>query len=308
MGESPVTDPSWVQRRLSGEGLPLLIDGGMGTELEKSGVPMDGKVWSARAMLSHPDKVRDVHERYIRAGAEAIITNTFSSARHMLEPGDLGAEVRNLNLKAVELARQARDAAATSPVALVGSICEWAHDEHPTWNSPEVVARAAAEQAEILAEAGVEILAVEMCERAELSDAVVEAVIRVGLPVWLGVSARRHQDQDRLSSFGYPERDFEEVVEVVSRYTAAIINVMHTPVSDVGAALEVVRSHWKGPVGVYPESGEFMMPNWNFVDVIDPPTLAQNAVLWANDGVRLIGGCCGLGPDHIEAVSQALNS
>ena len=303
-----MTDPSWVQRRLSGEGAPILIDGGMGTELEKSGVPMDGKVWSARAMLSHPDKVRDVHERYIRAGAEAIITNTFSSARHMLEPGDLGAEVRNVNLKAVELARQARDAAATSPVALVGSICEWAHDEHPTWNSPEVVGRAAAEQAEILAEAGVEILAVEMCERAELSDAVVESVIRVGLPVWLGVSARRHQDQDRLSSFGYPERNFEEVVKVVSRYPAAIINVMHTPVSDVGAALEVVRSHWNGPVGIYPESGEFMMPNWNFVDVIDPPTLAQNAVLWANDGVRLIGGCCGLGPDHIEAVSQALNS
>ena len=303
-----MTDPSWVQRRLSGEGLPLLIDGGMGTELEKSGVPMDGKVWSARAMLSHPDKVRDVHERYIRAGAEAIITNTFSSARHMLEPGDLGAEVRNVNLKAVKLARQARDAAATSPVALVGSICEWAHDEHPTWNSPEVVGRAAAEQAEILAEAGVEILAVEMCERAELSDAVVEAVFRIGLPVWLGVSARRHQDQNKLSSSGYPERDFEEVVKVVSRYPAAILNVMHTPVSDVGAALEVVRSHWKGPVGIYPESGEFMMPNWNFVDVIDPPTLAQNAVLWANDGVRLIGGCCGLGPDHIEAVSQALNS
>ncbi len=303
-----MTDGSWVQRRLSGEGLPLLIDGGMGTELEKSGVPMDGKVWSARAMLSHPDKVRDVHERYIRAGAEAIITNTFSSARHMLEPGDLGAEVRNVNLKAVELARQARDAAATSPVVLVGSICEWSYDEHPAWNSPEVVGQAAAEQAEILAEAGVEILAVEMCERAELSDAVVEAVFRVGLPVWLGVSARRHQDQDRLSSFGYPERDFEGVVEVVSRYPAAIVNVMHTPVSDVGAALEVVRSHWKGPVGVYPESGEFMMPNWNFVDVIDAPTLAENAVLWANDGVRLIGGCCGLGPDHIEAVSQALNS
>ena len=303
-----MTDPAWVQRRLSGEGAPILIDGGMGTELEKSGVPMDGKVWSARAMLSHPDKVRDVHERYIRAGAEAIITNTFSSARHMLEPGDLGAEVRNVNLRAVELARQARDAAATSPVALVGSICEWAHDEHPTWNSPGVVGQAAAEQAEILAEAGVEIFAVEMCERAELSDAVVEAVIRVGLPVWLGVSARRHHDQDRLSSFGYPERDFEEVVKVLSRYPVAIINVMHTPVSDVVAALEVVRSHWKGPVGVYPESGEFMMPNWNFVDVIGPSTLAQNAVLWANDGVRLIGGCCGLGPDHIEAVWQALNS
>ncbi len=82
---------------------------------------------------------------------------------------------------------------------------------------------------------------------------------------------------------------------------------MHSPVSDVGPALEVVRSHWKGPVGIYPESGEFMMPNWNFFDVIDPSALAQNAVLWANDGIRLIGGCCGLGPSHISACRDTLN-
>jgi len=250
--------------------------------------------------------VRGVHERYIQAGAEAIITNTFSSARHMLEPGGLGLEVRNINLKAVELAREARDAAAKSPVALVGSICEWAHDEHPTWNSPEVVGRAAAEQAQILADAGVEVLAVEMCERVELSDAVVEAVMSIGLPVWLGVSARRYRDQDHLSAFGYPERDFEELVRAISKFSVDLINVMHTPVSDVPGAIEVVRNYWKGPVGVYPESGEFMMPNWDFVDVIEPSVLAENAVTWAEDGIRLIGGCCGLGPAHIRACRDAL--
>ena len=301
-----MTDHSWIAQRLSGEGLPIIIDGGMGTELEKSGVPMDDKVWSARAMLSHPEMVRGVHERYIQAGAEAIITNTFSSARHMLEPGGLGREVRTINLKAVELACEARNTAAKSPVALVGSICEWAHDEHPTWNSPEVVGRAAAEQAEILAEAGVDILAVEMCERVELSDAVIEAVISIGLPVWLGVSARRHRDQNHLSAFGYPERDFEELVRAISKFSVDLINVMHTPVSDVPGAIEVVRNYWKGPVGVYPESGEFMMPNWDFVDVIEPSVLAENAVTWAEDGIRLIGGCCGLGPAHIRACRDAL--
>ena len=301
-----MTDCSWIAQRLSGDGLPIIIDGGMGTELEKSGVPMDGKVWSARAMLSHPEMVRGVHERYIQAGAEAIITNTFSSARHMLEPGGLGREVRTINLKAVELACEARNTAAKSPVALVGSICEWAHDEHPTWNSPEVVGRAAAEQAEILAEAGVDILAVEMCERVELSDAVIEAVMSIGLPVWLGVSARRHRDQDHLSAFGYPERDFEELVRAISKFSVDLINVMHTPVSDVPGAIEVVRNYWKGPVGVYPESGEFMMPNWDFVDVIEPSVLAENAVTWAEDGIRLIGGCCGLGPAHIRACRDAL--
>ena len=303
-----MTDLSWVQQRLSGDGLPLVIDGGMGTELEKSGVPMDGKVWSARAMLSHPDMVRSVHERFIRAGAEAIITNTFSSARHMLEPGGLGTEVQRINIKAVELAREARDTAAQAPVALVGSICEWAHDEHPTWNSPQVVGRAAAEQAQILAEAGVDILAVEMCERVELSDAVTEAVTGVGLPVWLGVSARSHRGHDGLSAFGYPERDFAGLVKVLSQYSVDLINVMHTPLSDVSGAIDVVRNCWKGPVGVYPESGEFMMPNWNFVDIIEPSVLAENAIAWAQDGVRLIGGCCGLGPSHIEAVSRALKS
>ena len=87
-----------------------------------------------------------------------------------------------------------------------------------------------------------------------------------------------------------------------------LINVMHTPLSDVPGAIEVVRNYWKGPVGVYPESGEFMMPNWDFVDVIEPSALAENAVTWAEDGIRLIGGCCGLGPAHIEAVSRALRS
>ena len=301
-----MTDLSWVQQRLSGEGSPLVIDGGMGTELERSGVPMDDKVWSARAMLSHPDMVRSVHEQFIRAGAEAIITNTFSSARHMLEPGGLGAEVHSINIKAVELAKEARDAAAETPVALVGSICEWAHDGHPTWNSPEVVGHAAAEQAGILAEAGVEILALEMCERVELSEAVAEAVTSVGLPVWLGVSARSHRDHDNLSAFGYPERDFEELVKALSNYPVDLINVMHTPVSDVPSAVDVVRNYWSGPMGVYPESGEFMMPNWNFVDVIEPFTFAERAISWAQDGIRLIGGCCGLGPQHISACRDAL--
>ncbi len=59
------SEVSWVEKRLRGDGLPIVIDGGMGTELEKSGVPMDGKVWSARAIMSHPQVVRQVHERFI---------------------------------------------------------------------------------------------------------------------------------------------------------------------------------------------------------------------------------------------------
>jgi homocysteine S-methyltransferase len=302
------SEVSWVEKRLCGDGLPIVIDGGMGTELEKSGVPMDGKVWSARAIMSHPQVVRQVHERFIEAGAEVVITNTFSTARHMLEPGGLGHEVRKINAKAVSLAKQARDAVAQHPVAIVGSICEWTHDDDPTWNSPDAVGRATKEQAEILAESGVDIIALEMCERLELSEAVASAVTGLGLPVWIGVSACAHKDHDSLSSFSYADRDFENLVKVLCKYSPSLMNVMHTAVPDVGAATDVVKKYWNGPIGVYPESGYFSMPNWNFVEIIEPAELAEQARQWLANGVRLLGGCCGLGPGHIQALRDVVSA
>ena len=294
----------WIKQRLSGDGPPIVIDGGMGTELEKSGVPMDRKIWSGRAVLSHPDTVRFIHEGFIRAGAEVIITNTFSTARHMLEPVGLGSKVYEINAQAVSLAKQARDAVAQKPVAIVGSICEWASDGDPNWSSPDVVGRAAKEQAEVLAEAGVDIIALEMCERVELSEAVAEAVTGINLPVWIGVSASRRKDDSILSAFSYSDRDFETLVRVLSKFPALLMNVMHTAVTDVGEAMSIVRKYWEGPIGIYPESGYFSMPNWNFVEIIDPVDLAIQAEEWVKDGARLIGGCCGLGPEHIQQLNE----
>ena len=100
----------------------LLIDGGMGTELERRGVPMDEVAWSGAAVLAHPDTVRETHEDYILAGAKVIITNTFGSSRQMLEPAGYGNEVEAVHRGAVELARQARDNVGEQAVAVGGSI------------------------------------------------------------------------------------------------------------------------------------------------------------------------------------------
>ena len=297
-------DSDWVVSRLKGEGRPIILDGGMGTALERNGVPMDDRVWSGRAMLTHPDAVRSAHEAFIQAGAEAILTNTFSTARHMLEPGGLGSEVRKINSLAVDLAKQARERVARSPVAIVGSICEWTSDLNPTWCSPEVVGQAAREQAEVLAESGVDILALEMCERVELSEAVTDAIIGLGLPVWMGVSARTHQGQTELATASYADCSFEEMVKRISSYPVDIVNIMHTQIPDVDRAFEIVRRYWSGPIGIYPESGFFTMPNWNFVDVISPEDLVAEANTWVKNGVRLLGGCCGLGPEHIKALAN----
>ncbi len=296
---------SWLERRLNGAGAPLVIDGGMGTELQKSGAPMDGRVWSATSNLSHPHAVRGAHEAFIKAGAEVIITNTFSSARHMLEPAGYGDRVEEVNLDAVKLAHEARDNAGSGSLAIAGSICEWTTSDIQRWQTPAEVGESAREQAKLLARGGVDLIALEMCERLDFSVAVTEAALEAGLPLWIGLSAQSSEGRSSLSVFDFPELDFETLVEGLADYPVEIVNIMHTAIHDIEAALEIVRRHWDGPVGVYPESGMFTMPNWQFVDVIEPDALVTEARKWVDAGVRLVGGCCGLGPDHITALRQA---
>jgi hypothetical protein len=93
----------------------IIMDGATGTELQSRAVPMHYFAWSAAAIDTHPETIREVHEDFIRAGADVIIATTFSTARHVLEPAGLGDRVRALNERAVALTREARDNAAAGP-------------------------------------------------------------------------------------------------------------------------------------------------------------------------------------------------
>ena len=75
----------------------VLIDGGTGTELERRGVTGDEATWSGRGMHTHYHLVREIHEDYIRAGAQVIATNTFGTTRQMLEGAGLGDDVSRIN-------------------------------------------------------------------------------------------------------------------------------------------------------------------------------------------------------------------
>jgi homocysteine S-methyltransferase len=79
---------------------------------------------------------------------------------------------------------------------------------------------------------------------------------------------------------------------------------MHTSSNLVSAALSIIGDHFDGPTYAYPESGIFEMPNLKFEDVISPADLAGYARHWKADGARALGGCCGLTPDHIRAISN----
>ena len=100
----------------------LLLDGGTGTELERRGVPMDSAAWCGTAALDHQDAIRDLHEEYIRCGADAIITNTFATHRPLLEAAGLGDQVGVIVRRAVEAALEARERAGCPGVLVAGSL------------------------------------------------------------------------------------------------------------------------------------------------------------------------------------------
>ncbi len=287
----------------------LLLDGGTGTELERRGVPMDSAAWCGTAALEHQDAIRDLHEDYIRAGADAIITNTFATHRPLLEAAGLGDQVAVIVRRAVEAALEARERAGCPGVLVAGSMSTMPANNIQGGYPPDDEQMAAyREQCGLLAEAGVDLIALEMMQFHERAVLAFRAAKETGLPVWLGVSARKDPDTGAITPFNWPDESFEELLDTLIPLGPQVVHVMHSEIAAVPEAVAMVQERWDGPVGVYPESGYFTMPNWNFVDVIDPADLLEEARGWVAAGVQIVGGCCGLGPEHIRALGALRGS
>ena len=107
------------RRRLQ-ENVPILLDGAMGTELQRRGADTRLPLWSARALVEAPDLVAEIHREEVEAGADVLTANTFRTHRRTLAKGGLAERSRELSALAVRLAREA--APAGRPVFVAGSI------------------------------------------------------------------------------------------------------------------------------------------------------------------------------------------
>lgn len=304
----------YLEERLA-EGGVVLLDGATGTELERRGAAMDDAAWCALATLTDGDLLRQVHEDYVRAGADVITANTFASSRLVLEAAGHGERVGEVVRRAVDLAREARDrAAAGRQVAVAGSISHMVPMQKGTAErdasrlaTGQRAAAALREMAELLAEAGVDLIMMEMMYDPDLAVPAIAAALDTGLPVWVGFSAKRGED-GRLTGFQRPDLTFAEVVEAILPAGGAVTGVMHTSTDDIPEAIETLRAQWSGPLMAYPDSGYLEMPNWRFVDVIAPHALAGRCLEWIEAGVQVVGGCCGIGVEHIRAIAQRLEA
>ncbi len=288
-------------------GRNIILDGGTGTDIQRRGAPMSGETWCAEVNLTHPRIVKTVHEDYIGAGAEIVTANTFATSALLFNA--LGRDDELLEIDRVAV-RIARDAAAGRPVAVAGSISTMRPaiagtdrtSRQRQW--PEREARALLRRkADNLAAAGADLLMMEMMRDCDYSVWATEAAKATGLPVWVGISVERRSD-GKLSGFGREDWLLEAIAPRLAATGPDAISIMHTSPNDTDEALEILRKYWKGPLGAYPESGYFKMPDWQFVDIIAPDELVAKAKTWKTHGVSIFGGCCGIGPDHIAALAR----
>ena len=295
----------------------VILDGAMGTELERLGAPMHDSVWCAKALEDHPDLVREVHRSFIEAGADVITTNTYASPRHALAPGGLGDRVEEWNVRAVTFAREVRDA-TDSPraVYVAGSVSTFGSFNRL---EPAELARGLREQAQILVEHGVDLLLLEtLGSKREGIEAGVEAIANLGLPVWVAMSCMQDRDSEEVmhgieESQAHSDSDDRQAYEpfgpamaVVMARGACAALMMHSDLNVTRAALNSIAAHYDGPRGAYPNAGHWLRPQWAFVDQVSPEAYAEEASTWVEAGARIVGGCCGIGPDHIRAVRERI--
>ena len=280
----------------------ILIDGATGTECERRGVPQIVNTWNSGAALSHPEIVRTIHEEYIECGAEIIITNTFSSSRHCLRSAGIEDRFEALTNAAVRLANEARDGSGNPSALVAGGITHWMWTkEKPSLGELETNSR---DQAVLMAKGGCDLIMLEMLSHIDRLLACVDGAEASGLPVWAGVSVKPIDGKMCLLG-GEP---LEDALAAVKDKNLPLISIMHTEVDCIDECLGILKTHWNGAIGVYAHVCQFDRAETKaiFDDMISPADYASASKRWMDQGVQVIGGCCGVRKEHICELSHVV--
>ena len=326
-----MSDYSHIMERLNNNEV-LILDGAIGTELQDMGVPMHPIAWCGEALYTQPYVVRLMHERYIHAGADIISTDTFSTLRHVLEASGYGDYVREINLRSVYLAQEARERAAGGrPVYIAGVMSNfgvgrsastgrlWGGSFNGYELSNEQATEYYEELAEILAEGGIDFFLLENLSNQEHRILALRAAKATGLPVWMGFTGARvgyrpihdNVQKNGMSDVRHADMTFDRALEeVLAEGGVDGVTVLHSQIPDQTRAVEYFVNHYDGPVASYPDAGrrdytiphmDRSVPNEYSIDMF-----VEEAKKWVEMGTQVIGGCCGYGLEYIRPLREAL--
>lgn len=307
----------------------LLMDGGTGSEIQRRGVDvLKGaedrlKAWSATANIDNADVVQQVHQDYLRVGADIIISNNFWTTPNAMERIGLRDRWKDYAKAAAENAVKARDAGNPEAYVAGGIAAPTLHARGGT-DAPDVTQMGSeafrdeyVEHARILAEAGADVILAEYIGYIADCVAAVDASAEAGLPVMLGV---RHIDREGKMQFG---ESLADLASALKGHDVDSVLLMCSNPEAISAGLPIISDAFEGPVGAYPNIGynptgplvnrpqltnqlPSKGPDILQIGEYTPTRLAEFAGEWKEMGAQIIGGCCATGPEHIMAMRPAV--
>ena len=282
--------------------IPILIDGATGTEAERRGVPQLTNAWNGGGALSHPEIIKEIHLDYIRHGAEIVISNSFATSKQALNDAGLEHLFEEYNRRSVELAIEARNISKKTNILVAGSIC---YQRFPTGEpNKNTLFEDIFEQAVILRDAGADLLMLEMMLHLDLTLITLDAALKTGLPVWVGLSCKKNNDGNICLLGGDLLTD---CLKELKKKSVQLVNIMHTEVDLISECLDVLDANWDGFVGVYAHTGLYKNPEWIFDDIISPEDYAGASKTWIERKINIIGGCCGIRSEHIKCLNTLIS-
>ena len=276
----------------------LVVDGAMGTMLYARGVFIN-KCYD-ELNLSNSGLVKEIHQSYVRAGADVIETNTFGANAFRLEKHGLRERVREINLGGARLARE-----CAGPERFVaGSVGPLGVYIEPLGKVAYGESRAAfREQMQALAEGGVDVLMLETFGQLnELREAILAARDVCGLPVIAQITV---DDEGRALDGTLAA----EVARRLEEWGADVIgiNCSDGPVTML-ESLESMAAVTSRPLIAQPNAGKPRSVDGRNLYLASPEYLADYARLFINAGARMVGGCCGTTPEHIKWIRNYVRS
>ena len=290
--------------------LPIILDSGVSTELERKGAKMRNGQWSGCVAIDDYEKLVETHIAYINAGADIITVNSYASSRLMLGPAGLDHEVQRINQLNISAAVEAREktGAKVSVAGSISHVLPFADGVEGAKQQPDIsseeLTNCYREMISIFENEGVDLILLEMMSIPVRMTPLFGCASQSSLPIWCGLSAKRETPSAQLTSWHDTTVSFRDIVIQACHYDFAAIGIMHTSVDAIEAALVEIKNHFSGMLMAYPDSGYFVAPNWQFEDIIEPQLLLEYAKCWRENGGLIFGGCCGLGPEHTAALSE----
>jgi len=289
---------------------PLLLDGGLATQLEAQGCDIGNELWSASLLSSNPEQIVAAHRAYLDVGAECLATASYQASREGYANQGLSHEVADaLMLLSVVLAKAAceeagKDAAIAASLGPYGAMLHDGSEYTGNYGVSSDALKAFHEpRLRLFDGAAVDVLALETIPSMQEAEVLCDLLRDCRTPSWISFSCR---DAGHISD-GTPLVDVAAMFVDHPNVAAAGINCTPPQFATelVGRLATVLPEKH---ILAYPNSGETYNVNENsWSGTVTPGDCAAAAADWLAAGAKIVGGCCRMGPEHIGAMAAIIS-